>query len=168
MDIFIINKQIAENIEESLLSNFQYKKISNKTKLTEHSLAYLMTDRILKNVYKINNYEIEFIDGKPYLNGKEKYLSLSHSADYIAIGFSDFECGLDIEKIKERDFEAISERMGFSSSSLEDFYLNWTKYEAEYKLGKISKKEYYCAFEGYILTACSEHSEEKFEIYFQN
>ena len=168
MDIFVINKQIAENIEESLLSQFQHKNFSNKNKQLEHSLAYLMADRILKNVYGFDTYEIEFKSGKPYLKNRKKYFSLSHSDDYIAIAFSDFECGLDIEKIKERDFKSISKRMGFLSSSLEDFYLNWTKYEAEYKLGKTSNNQYNCLIEGYVITACSENFEEKFELYFQN
>ena len=135
MDIFVVNISDAENIKPELLEAFRHKEFSNLKKKKEHCFSYLMLDRILKEVYKIQNREIEFLNSKPYLKSREKFFSLSHSGEYLVIGFSDNECGVDIEKIKPRDYKAISERMNFGSNTLEDFYKDCTKYEAEYKLG---------------------------------
>ena len=170
MDIFIINTSDADNIKPKLLEMFRHKDFSNEKKKTEHCFAYLMLDRILKEVYKINSREIEFINEKPYLNTREKYFSISHSGEYILIAISDYECGADIERIKLRNYRAISEHMQFDALTLDDFYAEWTKYEAEYKLGgrgkykKIFPTRYY----DYMITAVSVNLQENFEIYIQN
>ena len=41
-------------------------------------------------------------------------------------------------------------------ASLEDFYVEWTKYEAEYKLNRSSKSFKNTKIDEYILTAVSE------------
>lgn len=168
MEIFVINSSDSENIEQNLLEKFKHKEFSNKTKLREHCMSYLMLDRILKEVYHIENREVEFVSSKPYLKTREKFFSISHSKDYIAIAFSDFECGIDIEKMVERDFKAISERMSFHSATLEEFYQNWTKYEAEYKLGGIGKSFYQASYNDYYITAVSINLQETFELFIQN
>lgn len=166
MDIFVI--KTTHDIEENLLLEFQKKAISNKKTLYAHCLSYLMVDRILKSAYGINETEIEFIDKKPYLKNHGKFFSISHSNEYIALCFSDFECGIDIEHIKDRDYVSIAKRMGFSSSSLEEFYFDWTKYEAEYKLGNEAKNCKNFQIENYAVTAVSENQKEDFQIYVQN
>lgn len=168
MDIFVINTNNADNIKPELLEEFRHKKITNRKKLREHCLSYLMLDRILKEVYKIENYELEFVNNKPYLKNRQKYFSLSHSGDYIVIVFSAFDCGVDIEKIKSRDFVAISQRMNFDSKTLKEFYYEWTKYEAEYKSGAETKSIKQTNIGDYALTAVSTGIEESFEIYIQS
>lgn len=168
MDIFIIKTAEADKINDDLLKEFQRKNITYKTSLKEHSLMYLMLDRILKEVYKINNPKIEFINEKPYLNNNEKYISLSHSKDYILIGISDFECGIDIEYMKPRNYTKISKRMKFKCNTIEEFYFCWTKYEAKYKLNQEYKSINQTKFENYAITTLSSNPEEKFEIYYQN
>ncbi len=168
MDIFLIDVNCAKNIEPSLLKNFQHKDFSNEAKKFTHSLSYLMTDRILKEFYKIKDRELEFIDNKPFLKNKQKYFSISHSGKYIALGFSDAVCGIDIEKITERDFISIAKRMNFKSKTLEEFYQDWTKYEAEYKLGKEYNSLRNYTIDGYELCAVSESESENFQIYIQN
>ena len=110
MDIFIINTSDADNVSDGLLKEFEHKKFSDISKRKEHCLSYLMLDRILKEVYKISDRQISFSDGKPFLATKEKYFSISHSADYIAISISGCNCGIDIELIKPRDFKRIASR----------------------------------------------------------
>ena len=39
--------------------------------------------------------------GKPYVSGNPWYFNVSHSGDYLAIVFSQNECGIDIQKRKE-------------------------------------------------------------------
>ncbi len=126
-----------------------------------------MLDRILKDVYKITEYELVFINKKPYLKNREKYISLSHSEDYAAICFSDNECGIDIEKMTERNFKKISERKNFVAETAEDFYKNWTLYEAEYKLACEAKSHKHIQFKDYMLTAVSDNINEEFIIYIQ-
>ena len=168
MDIFIINTNDVNHISENLLKQFEHKTILNKKKWQEHCLSYLMLDRILKEVYQISDREIEFINEKPYLKNKKKFFSISHSGDFITVAFSDYDCGIDIEKIEERPFKKIAERMNFKSESLEEFYLDWTKYEAEYKLNDTPRSLYQFMQESYAVTAVCSNIQENFEIYIQN
>ena len=162
MDIYLINIKIADKIPEELLQKFNLKSYTHGK---IHSLTYLMIDRILKEVYKIQTREIVFNSKKPILKSGGKYLSVSHSNEYIALAFSDNNCGVDIEKIKDRNFKAISARMGFNSKSLEDFYYNWTEFEASYKLGEKYSIKNINKIDNYILTAVSTNPNEKFELY---
>ena len=170
MDIFLIKTSSADNVSSELLEQFGHKNFSNQKKKTEHCFSYLMLDRILKEVYKVNERGIEFINGKPCLKTQEKFFSISHSGEYILIGFSDYECGVDIEQIKNRNYQAIAERMQFQAETPEDFYKEWTKYEAEYKLGGRNKCKtvFQTSYYNYVITAVSENNQEKFEIYIQN
>ena len=58
--------------------------------------------------------------------------------------------------------------MGFKCETLEDFYNEWTKYEAEYKLGKPAQTFKKFRLADYVLTASSVNVREEFEIYIQN
>lgn len=168
MDIFIIEVVDADNVHKELLKQFQKKEISNFKKWNQHCLSYLMVDRILRDFYQIDDREIMFIGKKPFLKTREKFFSISHSEDYIALAFSDYDCAIDIEKIRLREFGLISKRMGFKCNTLEEFYNEWTKYEAEYKLGKPAQKFKKLHFEDYIITGASVNIQEDFEVYIQN
>lgn len=168
MDIFVIKITNADTIDKDLLKQFQKKEISNPKTWNSHCFSYLMLDKILKEVYKIEDRVIIFENKKPLLKSRKKHFSISHSKDFIAIAFSDFNCGIDIEKIKSRDFEKISKRKNFKAHTIEEFYQEWTKFEAEYKLNSkvFSSKNF--QIENYSLTAVSENPDEKYEIYFSN
>lgn len=166
MDIYIIKSDI--NKYQYDIEKFCHKSFKNKQKQFEHSFSYYMLDKILKEKYNIKDRTIEFINEKPFLKTKKMYISMSHSGNYITLAFSDNDCGIDIEKVKERDYKAISERMNFECNSLQDFYKKWTKYEAEYKLGeKQDKSLKSIEFENYILTAVCEKEKEEFQFYIQ-
>lgn len=169
MDIFVIEANNINYVDESLLKEFQKKEIKLSKKQKIHSLSYLMLDRILRDFYHIEHRELIFQAKKPFLKDKKKFFSISHSGDFIVLAFSDYDCGVDIEKIKHRDYVAIANRMGFKScETLRDFYIEWTKYEAEFKLGKVSQVSKFFDIEGYIIAAVSENTQEEFEIYFQS
>lgn len=167
MDIYIIDKSDFKNIPFESIEEFKHRDFSSKKKLEEHCLTYFLLNKILKDIYKIQNRAICFENSKPYLISKEKFFSISHSEKYIVLAFSDFDCGVDIEKIKQRDFQSIAKRMNFNSATLEDFYKDWTKYEAEYKLGERNKSIYRTKIDDYILTAVSSNFKEKFKIHIQ-
>lgn len=166
MDIFIINIEKANAVSEDLLQEFGNKSFANKQKEKTHRFAYLMLDRILRNFYHIENPDLDCENEKPVLKNKEKYFSISHSGVYIVLGFSNFKCGIDIEQIKHRNYLKISERMGFNSTSLKDFYHNWTEYEANYKLGHESESVYSFEIPEYTVTAVSDNPRETFEVYY--
>ncbi len=168
MDIFVIELIDVDNVHKELLKEFQKKEISNQKKWEQHCLSYLMVDRILREFYKIENRKVIFNGKKPFLESREKFFSISHSNDYIVLAFSNYDCGIDIEQIKLRNFEDLSKRMGFKCNTLEEFYNEWTKYEAEYKLGKPAQKFKKFHFEDYIITAASVNINENFEIYIQS
>lgn len=169
MDIFVIKVSDTDNVQIDLLKEFQKKEISNSKKWKTHCFSYLMVDRILKEVYKIEGREVIFDNNKPILKSVGKYFSVSHSGEYIALGFANNNCGIDIEVINDKkNWHAISERMKFSSKSVEEFYKDWTTYEANYKLGSKYQSIYQTQLENYYLTAVSEFSDEKFELYFQS
>ena len=167
MDIYIIKTSVTDKKTEELLKNFQKKEILNEHFQRIHSYAYLMLDRILENVYQIKDREIIYKDKKPYLKSNEKQFSISHSGKYIALAISDYNCGIDVEEIKDRNYEKIARRMNFEVSTKEDFYIKWTEYEAQYKLKNDVKSKKCLKFDNYVLTALST-AEEDFEIYFQN
>ena len=166
MDIFVIDIEKAKFVATELLQKSGQKKFKNEKRELIHSFSYLMLDRILKEVYRIEDRSIVLCDGKPSLVTNEKYFSISHSGEYIVIGFSDRKCGIDIERIKSRDYVKISERMRFSSSSLEEFYINWTKYEAQYKLDGVVNSVHSFRMSDYIITAVCEGRTEQYEIYY--
>ena len=160
MDIFVIEIVDADNVHMELLKQFQKKEISNPKKWNEHCFSYLMVDRILRDFYGIEDRDIVFNGKKPFLKNRKKFFSVSHSNDFIALAFSDYDCGVDIEKIKIREFEDISKRM--------EFYNELTRFEAEYKLGKPAQKIKKFHFDEYIITAASVNIQEEFEIYIQS
>ena len=127
-----------------------------------------MVDRILREVYRIEKREIIFENKKPKLLTGEKHFSISHTKEYIALAFSDSNCGIDIEKNVPREFEKVAKRMNFEVKTLGDFYKAWTEFEAKYKLGAevLSKEDF--LFENYTITAVSENPEEKFDLFIQN
>ena len=170
MDIFIINTNNADKIPDNMLKQFEHKSISHEQKRKEHCLSYLMLDRILKEVYhiSISDRKPEFKNGKPFLKNKNKCFSLSHSKDYIVAAFSDYNCGIDIELIKERPYIKIAKRMNFQCNTLEEFYQAWTLFEAKYKLNDKDQSRYQFIYENYAISAVSSNIQEKFEIYVQN
>ena len=165
MDIFVINTEKADSVSEELLNRFGRKEFRDKAQKKIHQFSYLMLDRILKEFYQTENREI-LNNKRPELKNGEKHFSISHSGQYIVIAFSDSKCGIDIEQIKQREYKKISKRMKFNSANLKEFYQNWTKYEAKYKLGEIPKSEYGFEIPEYIITAVSGNSGEIFEVYY--
>lgn len=167
MDIFIINTETAQNIPRELLLQYKQKEIHNEKKLIQHCLSYLMVDKILKEVYNVENRAIEYKNKKPQLKTGEKHFSISHSENLIAIGFSDFNCGIDIEHNKDRDFKSIAKRMNFPCPTLEEFYRKWTTFEAHYKLKDIANSAETFQLENYTITALSTNKGEDFNLYFE-
>lgn len=168
MDIFVIEIVDADNVHMELLKSFQKKEIANPKKWNAHCFSYLMVDRILRDFYHIEDREVVFDGKKPILKSGKKHFSISHSGDYVALAFSNYNCGIDIECIKPREFEKIADRMGFKCNTLGEFYECWTRYEADFKLSVPAQKTKSFKLDGYSLSASSVNVQEEFEIYMQS
>jgi len=103
-----------------------------------HWLAY----RILLGEVLGNDFEINYLaDGKPELVRPKKFLSVSHSKDFVAVFLSDTHAvGVDIEKISDRIQKVYPKFLNETeqqSSNLSDsalLHLYWGAKEAVYKL----------------------------------
>ncbi len=114
----------------------------NKPKL--HNAGRYIVEYMAKNIYNISNSELEIINKKPKFKFSDINFSISHSKNIAAVCFASSPVGFDIEKIQVRDFTLISKRMNFKTveNTLDEFYRNWTEYEATYKLQLPSKVIY--------------------------
>ena len=103
-----------------------------------HWLSY----RVLLREALGNDFEINYLeDGKPVLVFPKKFLSVSHSKEFVAVFLSEtYAIGIDIEKISDRiqklypKFlnETEQKNSNLSDSTLLHFY--WGAKEAVYKL----------------------------------
>ena len=55
--------------------------------------------------------------------------------------------------------------MNFNVKSLEDFYYEWTKYEAEYKLSEKYNSIKNYKIDEYFLTAVSKNKDEEYNLF---
>jgi len=103
-----------------------------------HWLAY----RVLLQEALGGDFEIQYLDdGKPLLVSPQKFLSVSHSKDFVAFFLSDIRpVGVDIEKISDRIQKVVpkfltqteQQTSNLSDSLLLHFY--WGAKETVYKL----------------------------------
>ncbi len=102
----------------------------------EHNAGRYIVEYVAKNIYKIENSETEVIYKKPKYKYSNICFSVTHSDNIALVCFDKNQVGVDIERIKPRDFQAVAKRMNFKlkENTLEEFYKEWTLYEAEIKL----------------------------------
>ncbi|MEG2014364.1 MAG: 4'-phosphopantetheinyl transferase superfamily protein [Clostridia bacterium] len=86
--------------------------------------------------------QVEFLpNGKPKVLGTNKVISISHSAEIIALAISDEQIGIDIERIRDINYSRLLERICNeieteninalpTEERIERFYEIWTAKEA--------------------------------------
>ena len=113
----------------------------NTSRERQHKAGRYIVEYVAKNIYKIENPELEVVNKKPKFKYSDLHFSISHCRNYVIVVFDKNPVGADIEKITKRDFEAISERMNFKlkENTLNEFYKEWTLFEARYKLQQEAK-----------------------------
>ncbi len=178
MKVFIADLSEIINIQDFLTKNFdnlslpeqkRYNRILQPLKQTQFLVGRMLIKEYLKQGIEI------LPTGKPIAkNDKDTYISLSHSGQYIVFAISKNPIGIDIENTSvNRNFKGISEFLKFPTPTDKiDFYKNFTKFEAEYKLGKEyenkNKINEFYKLEDYILCISSVNSNsinEKLECY---
>ena len=127
MEIFYLKKsEILKTIDLKTLESFSDGRIySNKDKYTDHLLGLFLTKFIAKNIYNVDNTEIEVIDKKPFFKTQELYFSISHSKDVVFVAFGNNDLGADVEYVKPREnYHEILDRYGLNinNPTLIDFY----------------------------------------------
>lgn len=99
--------------------------------------------------------------GKPYVVDADVFVSISHTGHDLAVAVSDKEVGIDIENKKYRHYINIAERfLEKDCRDINEFYAEWTKYEAQFKHGGDDGK--FCTldiFECVVMTIYSEDEE---------
>ncbi len=124
----------------------------------EHIAGRYVLDYAAKNFYNIKNTKLEIINNKPKFKYSDINFSISHSKNIAAVCFDDNPVGFDIEQIKPRDYNAIALRMKFNleKNTLEEFYKQWTIFEAKYKLQAEAKSIYSIPFlDNYVISIAS-------------
>lgn len=123
------------------LEKVQKLKDENAKKLSV--AVYLLLRKVFrKHLIKIEKYEFDYMDdGRPVIINSPLQFSLSHSGDYVAVGISNNQVGVDIQEMRDIDFDA--RKFVFSKddekffqeseSKLDAFYSLWTVKEAVFK-----------------------------------
>lgn len=104
-------------------------------------------------------------DGKPYVVGEDLFVSISHTYKDFVFAVSKKPVGIDIEYKKSRHYEGIADRMFGDKEILDidEFYREWTKYEAKFKHGgEDGKYAFFNVFEDTQMTVFSEDEEYLF------
>ena len=153
MKVFFLKKKEFLPYDKRFLFGNSFK---NEKRNVEFALSRFLLDYILKNIYNIENYEIETVNNKPRIKTGSVHFSISHSNEIILIGFSEYEIGVDVELIKEKNLDRFSKYFKQNFLTLDSFFDFWTKYEAEIKLQK--KAKFFKSLvieEKYYLSLCS-------------
>lgn len=79
--------------------------------------------------------------GKFYLEENPVHFNLSHSKDVLALAVGNKPVGIDVEKIREKQFSRVANvYFGNTAESPEEFFRLWTKAEAfvKYRAGTVA------------------------------
>lgn len=107
-----------------------------ETRMKEWAVAHLLVQRILGDFHSISHLP----SGKPYIEGVQLELSISHTKGVVAVCLSDKPIGIDVEQLTERAYKISSrfmdEQEGFDDDehSVEGAVLVWAAKEAVFKI----------------------------------
>lgn len=110
----------------------------DKLQDTENYLINCMRDYLNLNCQLPINIKRNHC-GKPYTDDYDINFSVSHSDEYIVVAISKSRIGVDIERIKDRDYIKVARRFFDHKEyknieNIKDFYILWTLKEAYTKM----------------------------------
>lgn len=97
-----------DNYSDDLIFNLSSEQINKalKYKIDDDKKRSILSSSLLNHVLKNIGLTYDSIIyneyGKPYLRNNELYFNLSHSGKYIVCAVSNYEVGIDIEKIRPK------------------------------------------------------------------
>ncbi len=98
----------------------KYSDYKHSDSLQRSLLGELLMRKILSQKLNLNEKDIVFQkgdNGKPYLLNQQFYFNISHSGKWVVGAFSDKEVGIDVELIREPNYE-VAKRF-YSNTELE-------------------------------------------------
>jgi phosphopantetheinyl transferase len=128
-DFFISSLDLNE---EEIIQLEKYKSFRKREILSSRHLLRNMTEK--EYPFRKDKY------GKPYLEGSQKYISLSHSGDLTAAIISNICVGIDIQKrvekitrIRHKYVSKLEQNMIEASQAIEYLHVLWGAKESLYK-----------------------------------
>ena len=130
-DINLDEKQFSPGVIDHI------RRYKNERAFMQSLTAWKLLDFMVQKIYgrALKESNVEFSKrGKPICD--DFYFSISHAGDFVAVALSNGPCGIDIEKITERNnIDKIAVNIfGNKVNSEEDFYQSWTSTEAAAKM----------------------------------
>jgi phosphopantetheinyl transferase len=139
--------KLSDTVED-LINQFHFTQTEldeyKKFAIDRRKAEYLATRLLLQQLLKEKKEIIYQPTGKPQIKYSKKKISISHSADFVAIIVSDKEVGIDVENA-QRNIEKVSRRFLHPDETLwieksDDVQflkiLSWCAKEAIYKCSK--------------------------------
>lgn len=163
MKVFYIDiEEFKNNHDKKILEPFADIEIKSEKRFYEYTLGRYLVKNVAQKIYNLKNPKIIISDNKkPVFEDIPLHFSISHSKNIVIVCFNEHPCGIDLEYIKKRNLESLSDYYGQNFNSEEEFYKFWTLNEASYKLNEKVKYKYAGKFtDNYYLSIVSS---EKFD-----
>ena len=154
MKIFYIkiDKEFLNKYNRSELKNLQ-------SKLGKYIVEY-----VGKTEYNLTDTSVIEENDKPKFAKSDIQFSITHSKGIVLVAFDEYAVGVDIEYMKERDFEKFIGHYGITATDKIGFYKQWTELEAKIKLQENPKWIYSQEFDNnYMLTIASSNKQNEIE-----
>ena len=167
MKIFYVDSAKYKIEKEILKSFLKDRKFSSAEKEIQHCYGRFLLEKVAKEIFEIENTELEIINKKPRFKFSDIHFSISHSENIILIAFDKNPIGVDLEIMKERNFKELFARYNYKGENIskELFYKFWTEYEAGIKLqGTQKTKINFPLLETFMVTAVG-NFDENYEIF---
>lgn len=173
MKIYYINTDtFLKNIDiESLFFFSKEENFKSEKRKLEFSLDRFLLFYVAKYIYGKTYPEVLIKHSKPYFKDLKIHFSISHSKNIVLICFDEYENGVDIEFIKDRNFTNLFKYYNITDipANKFNFYRFWTEYEAKVKLKSERKSSLTGLFlQNFMLSVTSNHSfdiKRKLKIY---
>jgi len=170
MKVFFVDSAkyiIEDNVLKSFLKD---RKFASPEKEKQHCYGRFLVEKVAKEIFGIENTELEIVNKKPRFKFSEINFSISHSENIILVAFDENPIGVDIEIMKERNFKELFARYNYKGENIskELFYKFWTEYEAGIKLqGTPKTKINFPLFNSFMVTVAG-NFEDKYELFELN
>ena len=143
--------QITENLEElkTMLNNAEITekieaKYSNTKRQSEQLVSHLIIKHLIGRAEEIKHRS----NGAPYIQDKEKHISISHSRKSVAVAISNTPIGIDIEECSRKQYALYKryttpteqewiENTSNTTTQQQIAEIIWSAKEAIYKLANI-------------------------------
>ncbi len=144
-DYSILLWHITED-EKALLEGMQFSALEAEElaqiKANKARLSWIACRKMIKEILHTDNvFLVKDTFGKPFIEGSNKHISISHSHEYAAVMISPFSCGIDVHKLETRieqiapKFINTEEWLTISNPNekLNKIHLFWSAKESLYK-----------------------------------